>query len=61
MIKNETENSIWVLSDNGKAIWHLSELEPDQVCSTGQPNQRQFKTKQEAIAEIPEQYRDLES
>ncbi len=60
-IKNETESTIWVLSDNGEDIWHLSELLPNGVCTTGQPNQRQFESEAKAIAEIPEQYRDSES
>ena len=60
-IKNKTDSNIWVLSDNGKDVWHLSELFNGQECATGQPNQREFKTKAEALAEIPKQYRDLES
>ena len=56
-IKNETESSIWALSDNGKDVWHLSELLPGCVCTTGQPNQRQFTTEAKAVAATPEQYR----
>ena len=60
-IKNETKSSIWVVSDNGENIWIISELIPGQVCTTGQPNQRQFETEAGAVEEIPKQYRDLES
>ncbi len=58
-IKNKTESNIWVLSDNGKDVWHLSELTKGCVCTTGQPNQREFKTEAEALEEIPEQYKPV--
>ena len=60
-IKNKAKKSIWILCDNGVDIWHLSELRPDRECTTGQKNQREFTSKAKALAEIPEQYRDLES
>jgi len=58
-IKNETKNSIWVVCDNGDDIWHLSEVMPTCVCTTGQPNQRQFATKSIALDKIPEQRREV--
>ena len=56
-MKNETESSVWVLSDNGVDVWHLSHVMPGGDCTTGQPNQRAFDSKSEAIAEIPEEYK----
>ncbi len=60
-IKNKTSSTIWVLSDNGSDIWRVSGVEAKCQCTTGQPNQREFKTKEKALAEIPKQYLDLES
>ena len=60
-IKNENIKPIWILCDNDDDVWHLSEISDGQVVTTGQPNHREFKTKAEALAEIPKQYRDLES
>ena len=58
-IKNKAKKSIWILCDNGKDVWHLSELRPDRECTTGQPNPSQFKTEAGAVSKIPKQYRDL--
>ena len=58
-ITNKKDKTIWVLSDNGVDVWHLSEMISGCVCTTGQPNQRQFKTEKAALAVIPEQYRDV--
>lgn len=58
MIEQVCQGHCWWVAHNGVDVYHLLETFEGNTVKTGQPNLDMYATEEEALAAIPEQYRD---